>query len=117
MNWRQVGLQAAIGAALGGVGEGLAIAGRGGAAAAEGVAAAGARAEAANLAEQLTLKEAQAGAGERIMLGKIKDPRFPEDVFAKMSHVHKTPGGETIEIHYWEKVTTGERFGFKFKNP
>ena len=71
----------------------------------------GVRTAAANLAEQLSLKEAQSGAGERIMEGLIKDPKFPEDIWAKMQHVH----GD-MNIHYWKNLQTGESSGFKFKN-
>ena len=62
------------------------------------------------LSQDFALQEAQAGAGTRIMQGKINDPAFPEDVWAKMSHTH----GD-FEIHYWENLQTGERLGFKFK--
>jgi hypothetical protein len=92
---------------------------------------AGVRTQAGNLAEQLVLREAQAGAGTRILQGAIKDPRFPEAVWAKMQHVHKTPigvsitdkgvaawsYGQTIAIHYWQNLQTGARIGFKFVNP
>jgi len=72
--------------------------------------------EAANLAEQLALEEAMGGAGERIMQGLIKDPRFPEDVYAKMQHVHESlTSGENIVIHYWQNLESGAMFGFKFK--
>jgi RHS repeat-associated protein len=74
--------------------------------------AAAVRTEARNLAEQLALKEAKAGAGNRIMQGAIKDSKFPEDVWAKMQHTH----GNTT-IHYWKNLKTGERTGFKFKDP
>jgi len=74
------------------------------------------RAEALSLAEQLALGEAKAGAGARIMAGRIKDPAFPEDIYAKMEHVHRDlVTGENIVIHYWEELATGIRSGFKFK--
>ncbi len=57
--------------------------------------------EGSNLGEQLTLEEAEAGAGERIMEGKINDPTYPEDEWAKMSHVHEYPDGSK------RKFTTG----------
>jgi len=93
--------------------------------------AAGARTGATNLAEQLVLGEARAGAGVRILQGAIKDPRFPEAVWAKMQHVHRTPigvtitdkgasawaYGKTITIHYWQNLETGIRTGFKFVSP
>src|SRR5262249_46646015 len=80
-----------------------------------GICRAVARTEAANLAEQLTLKEAEAGAGKRIMQGRIKDVLFPEADWAKMQHVHMTPEGQNIVIHYWERLRDGFRTGFKFK--
>ncbi|MDR3414385.1 MAG: RHS repeat-associated core domain-containing protein, partial [Formivibrio sp.] len=69
------------------------------------------RTEARNLAEQMAMREAEAGAGTRIMQGGINDPAFPENVWAKMQHVH----GDTT-IHYWLNLLTGERTGFKFKD-
>jgi RHS repeat-associated protein len=70
---------------------------------------------ASNLGEQLTLEEAEAGAGGRIMEGKINDPSYPEDEWAKMSHVHEYPDRSQTEIHYWEHLETGTRERFKFK--
>jgi len=74
------------------------------------------RAEARDLAEQLTLSEAKTGAGQRIMQGQINDPNFPGDAWAKMQHVHQTPGGQNIVIHYWERLIDNVRTGFKFKD-
>jgi RHS repeat-associated protein len=68
-----------------------------------------------SLAEKLTLDEAEAGAGRRIMQGKINDPRYPEEVWAKMQHVHEHPDGTQTVIHYWQNLQTGAREGFKFK--
>jgi RHS repeat-associated protein len=68
-----------------------------------------------NLAEKLSLDEANAGAGRRIMQGKIKDPRYPGNVWAKMQHIHENPDGTKSVIHYWENLQTGAREGFKFK--
>lgn len=68
-----------------------------------------------NLAEKLALDEAKGGAGKRIMQGKINDPKFPEDVWAKMQHVHEHPGGTQTVVHYWENLQTAAREGFKFK--
>jgi len=82
----------------------------------EGAVSAGARTEAQNLAEQLTLKEAQSGAGRQIMQGSIKDPKFPADTWAKMQHTHTTPEGQNIVIHYWQRLVDGLRTGFKFKD-
>ncbi len=76
----------------------------------------GARIEARNLAEQLTLNEAKAGAGKRIMQGKIKDPNFPADTWKKMQHVHNTSEGQNITIHYWQRIKDGFATGFKFKD-
>lgn len=75
----------------------------------------GARTAPRNLAEKLALDEAKGGAGKRIMQGKINDSKFPEDVWAKMQHVHEHPGGTQTVIHYWENLQTGVREGFKFK--
>lgn len=68
-----------------------------------------------NLEEQITLEEAEAGAGDRIMKDDIKDPHYPKDKWKKVEHIHKGPKGN-IEIHYWEDLVTGARHGFKFKN-
>jgi hypothetical protein len=73
------------------------------------------RTEARNLADQLAMREAEAGAGTRIMQGAINDPAFPENVWAKMQWVHTDPDGQNITIHYWQNLQTGERIGYKFK--
>jgi len=74
------------------------------------------RTVAGNLAEQLALQAAKAGAGERIMKGLINDPKYPEEIWAKMQHVHyDLETGKNIAIHYWENLQTGIREGFKFK--
>jgi uncharacterized protein RhaS with RHS repeats len=74
------------------------------------------RTVAGNLAEQLALQAAKAGAGERIMKGLINDPKYPEEIWAKMQHVHyDLEAGKNIVIHYWENLQTGVREGFKFK--
>jgi hypothetical protein len=70
----------------------------------------------ANLAEQLALKEAKAGAGKRVMEELISDPNYPKELWAKMQHVHNNPDGTQIIIHYWKNVKTGISDGFKFKN-
>jgi hypothetical protein len=49
------------------------------------------------------------------MQGKINDPQYPDNVWAKMQHVHQNPDGTQIVIHYWENLLTGVRQGFKFK--
>lgn len=79
------------------------------------------RTEPANLNEKLALEEAKAGAGERIMAGKVKDPKFPQTEWAKMQHVHvgppspEAPSGVKTVIHYWQNLINGVRTGFKFK--
>jgi len=74
------------------------------------------RTVAGNLAEQLALQAAKAGAGERIMKGLINDPKYPEEIWAKIQHVHyDLESGKNIVIHYWENLQTGIREGFKFK--
>jgi RHS repeat-associated protein len=75
------------------------------------------RKDPANLAEQLALGEAQGGAGSRIMEGKIGDPAYPENQWAKMQHVHQNPDGTNTVIHYWENLESGETHGFKFIDP
>jgi RHS repeat-associated protein len=83
----------------------------------EGVVAKVVRTRAETLAEQLSLKEAEAGAGRRIMQGQqMKDPKFPAEEWAKMQHVHTTPEGQNIVIHYWERIEDAFRTGFKFKD-
>ncbi|HVC78162.1 MAG TPA: RHS repeat-associated core domain-containing protein [Candidatus Micrarchaeaceae archaeon] len=94
-----------VGTVVPGPGEGIGIAAR-----------LGVRFTARNLAEKLALKEAMGGAGRRIMQGRIKDLRYPGWLYAKMSHIHVHPGGVTTEIHYWQNLVTGRRFGFKFKD-
>ena len=73
------------------------------------------RTEPRGLAEKLTLDEAKGGVGKRIMQGKIVDPKYPENIWAKMQHVHEHPDGTRTVIHYWENLQTGAREGFKFK--
>jgi RHS repeat-associated protein len=70
-----------------------------------------------NLCEKLTMDEAKGGAGKRIMQGKINDPRYPEDKFAKMEWTHYDCNGKKVAtIHYWKNLETGELSGFKFKD-
>jgi RHS repeat-associated protein len=73
------------------------------------------RTEAESLQEQLALEEAVANDGERIMQGRINDPAFPEDQFAKMQWNHESLDGSNIVIHYWQEIGSGTKFGFKFK--
>lgn len=51
-------------------------------------------------AQKLALDEAMAGAGSRIMQGRIKDPKYPEDIWAKIEHVHHHPDGTATVVHY-----------------
>lgn len=74
------------------------------------------RTEPRDLGEKLTLDEAKAGAGKRIMEGQINDPNYPEDKWAKKQHTRKNQDGTSTTIHYWEDLTTGVKEGFKFKN-
>ena len=48
------------------------------------------------------------------MQGKIDDPNYPEDTWAKMQHTHENPSGTTTVIHYWQNLGTGMAHGFKF---
>jgi len=73
------------------------------------------RTEPENLTEELTLEEAQGGAGTRIMQGEINDPADPEDQWAKMQHVHVGPDGTNTVVHHWQNLETGGLEGFKFK--
>ena len=67
------------------------------------------------LRQQLALEEAQSANSERIMEGRINDPRYPDDLWAKMRYVHRSQDGSTIVVHFWENVLTGAREGFKIK--
>jgi RHS repeat-associated protein len=73
------------------------------------------RAGARDLVEQLAMEEAIAGAGDRIMEDRVKDPRYPPHEWSKKQHVHRSPNGRNTTIHYWENLITGARHGFKFK--
>ena len=75
------------------------------------------RTDPANLPEQLTLQQAQTGAGDEIMKGKINDPNY-QSPWIKMQYTHILPDNMgTISIHYWLNTVTGAMEGFKFKNP
>jgi RHS repeat-associated protein len=80
----------------------------------EAVEAAEVRTDAATLEEQLTMEEAQGGAGAPIMRGKINDPAHLMDT--KIGHIHRLSNGDVIDIHYW-RDPSGTGFGFKFKSP
>lgn len=73
-----------------------------------------------NLKEALTLAEA-AGKGSRIMMGKIKDPRYAnEEIWAKMEYVRTLFDSGTgkvrkVAVHYWQNLVDGTSHGFKFK--
>jgi hypothetical protein len=69
---------------------------------------------ATDLGEQLTLEEAAAGAGSRIVEGEINDPTT-QRTWAKMHHEHVNPDGTKAIVHYWENLGTGLRKGFKLK--
>jgi RHS repeat-associated protein len=70
-----------------------------------------------NLSEQITIKEVKAGAGGQIMKGEIKDPRFSENIWKKMQHVHEPlGGGKKSVVHFWQRIADGFRTGFKFKD-
>jgi RHS repeat-associated protein len=76
-----------------------------------------ARVQANTLEEQLSMEELQGNPriGQMIMEGEIKDPNFPEDVWAKMQAVRNNPNGTKTVIHFWQNLQTGLRMGFKFK--
>ncbi len=72
------------------------------------------RTEPKNLAEQLTMQEAQSGQGRPIMEGKIKDPNWQG--WQKMQHSHLDLNtNKNITIHYWHNPKTNVNTGFKFK--
>jgi RHS repeat-associated protein len=86
--------------------------------AAKGISKPPVRTEPIDLIEQIVLKEAQAGAGEEILKGKIKDPNFPQAIWKKVMHTHtRLDNGTEIQIHYWEHRELMQRILFKFKNP
>jgi RHS repeat-associated protein len=76
------------------------------------------RTEPKNLEEQLALEEAKNGAGKEIekLKDKIKDPKYPKEIWEKKQHLHEDSNGKNINIHYWENRASKERKGFKFKN-
>ncbi|MDH4387152.1 MAG: RHS repeat-associated core domain-containing protein [Fimbriimonas sp.] len=85
-------------------------------------AARGFRPYAANFAEQLAMRNARNGGGEVIM-GRMSDPRYAgthEKVQVIEEYVGFNEHGkrvlETINIHYFRNIKTGEGSIFKFKN-
>lgn len=69
-----------------------------------------------DLAEDLALAEAHGSTtADRIMEGKIKDSRYPEDVWGKFEHIHRARDGSTIAVHFWRNLQTGEEHGHKIK--
>ena len=72
------------------------------------------RTEPKNLAEQLTMQEAQSGQESPIMQGKIKDPNWQG--WQKIEHYHLDLNtNKNITIHYWHNPKTNVNTGFKFK--
>ena len=69
----------------------------------------------ASLAEQLAMKEAQAGAGKVIMRGPFGDPLYQGPGWVKMQQIHTLPDGTKIVIHYMKNTITGATSQFKFK--
>ena len=85
------------------------------------------RTEPENFMEDLTLEEAKNkpyNVKDKILPKKIKDPKYPHQDWAKMTHNHEIPeklwclneGKENVQIHYWQNRHTGEKHGFKFKD-
>jgi len=71
---------------------------------------------ASNLREKLAIEEAIVNTtARRIMRMKIKDPLFPEALWAKMEYVHRSLDGTNITVHYWQHLVSGLRQGFKIK--
>ena len=72
------------------------------------------RTEPKNLAEQLTMQEAQSGQGRPIMQDRIKDPNWQG--WQKIEHYHLDLNtNKNITIHYWHNPRTNVNTGFKFK--
>jgi hypothetical protein len=78
----------------------------------------GARTEPKDLQEQLTLEEAKGGAGEPIMQGRLKDPKYNSKTGThdKMGHNHDHGDGTSTEVHYDRNRKTGEGSGYKIKD-
>jgi len=78
----------------------------------------GARTEPKDLEEQLTLEEAQGGAGESFMKGKLKDKKYDEKTGThdKMRHNHDHGDGTSTEVHYDKNRATGEGSNYKIKD-
>ena len=74
----------------------------------------GAQKVARTLNEQLLFEEAATNA-HRIMKGKINDPRYPENIWAKMEWTHKALDGSKTTVHFWQNTQTGAAHGFKIK--
>ena len=68
-----------------------------------------------SLFEQLLFQEA-ADKGIRIMQGRINDPSYPENLYAKMEYVHTALNtGVATVVHYWNEIATSVTNGFKIK--
>ncbi len=68
-----------------------------------------------NLQDQLTMKEARAGAGEPVPgMGPLKDPRWKG--WQKWQHQHRGPDGSLTNIHFNYNPKTKQRADFKFKD-
>ena len=78
----------------------------------------GARTEPKDLEEQLSLEEAKSGAGDKIMEGKLKDPKYHPETgdTDKIGHTHDHGDGTKTEVHYDRNRQTGEGSGYKIKD-
>ncbi|MFT4927026.1 MAG: RHS repeat-associated protein [Phenylobacterium sp.] len=77
----------------------------------------GSRTEPKDLEEQLTLEEAQGGAGEEYK-GKLGDPKYDNNTGTKIkiTHNHQHGDGTSTEVHYDKDKKTGEGSGHKIKD-
>jgi hypothetical protein len=63
---------------------------------------------------QLSMEEAQGGAGEIIMTAPFGDPLFQAPGWVKIQHIHWLNNGQKIVIHYMKNLLTGQTAQFKF---
>lgn len=71
-----------------------------------------------DLLEKLALAEAKSGRGEKIMDGRLNDPKYhPETgTHDKITHNHNHGDGTSTEIHYDRNRKTGEGSNYKIKD-
>jgi hypothetical protein len=69
----------------------------------------------ANLAEELTMEDALAGGGNKIMDGPFGDPAYRVSGWEKWQVVNRLSDGTNIVVHYMKNTITGAAEQFKFK--